>query len=253
MPGMIELLCEQNISWTLMSNTLQKHIENVRKEHTSTGKIVMKEMTFYGVITQKLLGNNKVDGMFDYFNQLFINLKNNLSENERKLLRGMISNVLSNVSKDYLNFIGELATLNYYMKSGLYDLINIEEPIIQGRNMSADIFLKTKTDFSQTLIEVLNIHLENKEFENSDEIKYHLESKFNKKIKNKMITEDREIFIQPVLWLKDEATYRLLSDFYSETNFEMEKVKEPLTYCSFKLLNGSYEHKFESISTIMRF
>lgn len=88
--------------------------------------------------------------MFSYFNQLFYDLKNNLSKDEHKLLRSMISGVLTNANKDYLNFIGELATLNTYMATGLYNLIRVEERVLRERNVSIDIYLRQKATIQRS-------------------------------------------------------------------------------------------------------
>lgn len=55
-PGLIEMLGEQNISWILVNSTLQKHIENVRAQLIQTGKRVKREATFHSIIVGKILG-----------------------------------------------------------------------------------------------------------------------------------------------------------------------------------------------------
>ena len=230
---------------------LQNHIEAVRKEYEASEKTVKREATIYSVIVEKYAMGGKSDGMLDFFNQLFISLNNNLSEPEKKLASSMISNVLSNVSKDYLNFIGELASLNYYKTQLHYQLLNVEEKIVMNSNVSADFLFKTPNN-TDVLIEILNIHLEDMELTDMGKVKYHIDSKINNKIKAKILTNDREIFIQPVLWLRDQKSYELANELYLKNPLTNLNAKEPLVYCTLKDTSGQFEHRFESIYTIMR-
>ncbi|MBL7921141.1 MAG: hypothetical protein JNJ40_12560 [Bacteroidia bacterium] len=253
MPGMIDLLSEQQISWSSINKVSKAHMQKIRKEIESTGKMVEREVTFHSVIFGKLTRDNgRADAMFDYFNQLFYSLKKNLKEEERKFLHGMISNVLLKVNKEYLNFIGELAVLDHYMSMNLYELCNIEETVVSESNVSIDILFKSKVDSHELLIEVVNIHLANKEFTSFLDLRKHLELKLTEKVQSKILTKKRNIKIQPVLWIKDHSNLEFINEFYLKTNFGVENVLDPMVYCSYKLNEGRFEHRFESIKTITR-
>lgn len=129
LPSLIELLGEQKISWTSINENLHDYIQKIKTETKVKGQDVQKDATFYSIIVRKISGKGDTDGMFDFFNETCESLGRILSESEKKPLHRMISKVLLTLDYRYLNFIGELATLNKFMKTGEYELINIEEPI----------------------------------------------------------------------------------------------------------------------------
>jgi len=252
MPNLIKILGDHKISWTSVNGILERHINNVRDEYNLTEKIIKKDANFYSILVERIKGTGKSDGMFDFFNKLFGSLYEILTEKEKIKINKIITSVLTSVNKDYLNFIGELATLNKFMLTNQYELLNIEEPIHEGNNLTADIFLKNKTTEKEILIEVLNLHLEIKEFKEFSNLEYHLKSKLEKKKKDKGVENSiKVIVIQPVIWTKDEVQLNFVREFYSKTKFEIENVNEPLVYVTFRLKDASFEHHFEYISTVI--
>lgn len=101
------------------------------------------------------------------------------------------------------------------------------------------------------MIEVLNLHLELCDFNDFTDFEYYLKSKLKNKINEKLINPNRIIFIQPVLWIKDLKQIQFVYDFYSKTSFTIENVIIPMSYLTYKHSDGSYEHRFESIMTIL--
>jgi hypothetical protein len=252
MPSLIKLLGTQKIKWASINGNLQSYIEKAKEEHQSTGQVVQRDATFYSIIIRKISGKGDTDGMFDFFNKTCESLMSILTETEKKPLHRMISKVLLMLDYRYLNFIGELATLNKFMETCEYELINIEEPISSNKGTSADLFLKRKKDNIEVLIEVLNLHIEIQEFVEFADFEYYLNSKLKNKIKEKLINPNRIIFIQPVLWTKDLKQLQFICDFYSKTNFTIENVIIPMSYLTYKHSDGRYEHRFESIMTILK-
>ncbi|TRX61377.1 hypothetical protein FNH22_04795 [Fulvivirga sp. M361] len=137
------------------------------------------------------------------------------------------------------------------MTTGEYHLNGIEKTIHPEKKKSADISLIRKKDNIEVLIEVLNVHLETKKIENYDDLEYHLKSKFEDKSKDKFVNPDKIIFIQPVIWTSNLEQLKTLCEFYSEANFKTENVIVPMSYLTFKHPDGKYEHRFESLNTIL--
>jgi hypothetical protein len=251
MPSLVRLLGEQNIAWSSINKNLLKYINEVKVEFISTKIPIEREATFYSILVRKFFGKGDTDAMFDFYDKTFVSLNKVLTEIEKKPLHRMISKVLSNLNHNYLNFIGELATLNKFMDTGEYHLNDIEKIIHPEKNKGADISLIRKMDNIEVLIEVLNIHLETKKFENYDQLEYHLQSKFENKSKDKFINPKIIIFIQPIIWTSDLEQLNMVCKFYSETNFKMENVIVPMSYLTFKHTDGKFEHRFESLKTIL--
>jgi len=252
MPSLLDLLGEQRISWTSVNRQLEKHIIAIREEYKLTQTIIRKDANFHTIIKNKIIGNCQSDGMFDFYNKLFSSLNKILTKEEKKPIHRIVKSILTETNKDYLNFIGELATLNKFMQTGEYNLGNIEEVIHSDQKITADILLQRKVDKIEVLIEVLNLHLEIKEFENFESLECYLTSKFNKKISDKKLLDTNKIiFIQPVVWTIDDKQLKFICEFYSNTHFKIDKVITPMSYITYKNINGDYEHRFESIRTIM--
>ena len=251
MPSLLELLGDQKISWTSINKGLTLHLEKIRNQHISTQTIVESEATFYSIIIDHHFGKGDSSGMFSFYDATFKSLSLILSTEEKKVIHRMLSKVLNNLTKDYINFIGELACLNKLMLTGEYNLINIEEVIHIERLVTADIFLKRKNDGLEILIEVLNLHIENRDFQTYQELRSHLSSKFLRKVQEKIINPDRLTLIQPVVWTNGLSQIGQLSNFYQNENFQINNVLPPMIYATWKYLDGSYEHRFESVRTIL--
>lgn len=253
MPNLIKLLGDKNLPWKKINYGLQQHLDNIRKDLISDSKeTIRKDATFYSFIVGKSIGKIESEPMFDFYNYTFKQLLNRLSDAELQPLHKMIQNVLTNFDYKYLNFIGELATLNAYKSTGKYILLNIEEKVYSQNNKKADLFLKRVEDEFEFLVEIVNIHLENRFFKNNSHIEYHLNSKIREKI-NKTVFDSpkREIFIQPVIWVDNLEQIAIISKLYKNKKMQIDNVFIPMCYLTYKLHDGGYEHRFEYVNTIL--
>ncbi|HRN41038.1 MAG TPA: hypothetical protein PK649_03070 [Vicingus sp.] len=253
MPNLIKLLGNQNISWNDINKGLQNHLANIREEiDVSNDSKVHKHTTFYSFITGHISGKQETVAEFNCFNQLFSTLYERLSKDELKHLHKMIKPVLTNFDYNFRNFIGELATLNAYKSTGKYTLLNIEEKVYSQNNVSADLYLKRNEDNKDFLVEIVNIHLEQQEISNFDKLKCYLKSKIDKKIKETFFKSPKcDIYIQPVVWVKDIEQIKLVSEFYKRNILNIENVFIPMTYLTYSIDNNSFEHRFEYVTTIL--
>lgn len=240
---------EQNFSWSSVNKSFSKHLDSAKKRLQENGTF-QKDTNLFSLLVEKLHGEGKGNAMLDFYNQLFISLSENLNLDEKKLIHKTLKNILTNNDKDYIHFIGELATLNEIIKTKEYILKGVEYPIINKKGITSDFLLIQKSNNLEIYLEVLNIHLHEKEFQSYSEIEYHLNSKYEIKKKEKIISLDKKILIQPVFWTKSESQLKQLSEFYNNSNFIIENILTPLTYSSWKS-NNIFEHKFENIKTIL--
>jgi hypothetical protein len=251
-PSLLDLLGDQDIAWHDINKAVSRYLDKVRRELALTQAPVVKEASFYTIINNKVSGNGKSDAQFDFYNELFKNLNIILSYSEKSLVHRILKNILTQPAKDYLNFIGELATLLFYKSNTILELLNIEEKISNDSNVSADFLFINKLDGVELLIEVVNIHLEYKDDLNNETLKMKIESKLDDKKKATLINPDKYIGIQPVLWIKDYNQLKMVSDFYHEYNFQPEKTMIPLCYVSFADKTGGFIHKFDYINVILK-
>jgi len=250
-PELLEILGNQPVGWTKINRGLGAHLDAIRKEIEKTGKGVNKEATFYSVLLNRMVGKQESDAMFNFYNHLFASLNKLLSDSDKKQLHKMIVLVLNKFNKGYLDFIGELAVLYKYMVSGEFELLRIEEKIAPDSNVTADLLLKDKANGAEILIEIYNLHLEEIDFISNEKLKCHLDLKFTKKSSHKLINPNRNIVIQPVLWYRDHNQLKFLNSFFQDPGYKFDNVLDPLALASLRLENGGYEHRFETVKTII--
>jgi hypothetical protein len=247
MPGLINLLGTQNISWTSINRRFAVNMEKINAELKLTQKTIFIEATFYSIIINKYWGNGEADGMFDWYCTIFESLSSNLTDVEKRLLRPQIYSVLIELNKGYLNFIGELATLNEIKKSGKYELINVEELIQSGSNKSADFLFLSKGYQTKILVEVVNLHVYLLKIVDVENIKLHIEGKLREKMRDKFINPKYEYYLQPVMWTKSENELELLATLYKKNGLSINNVHPPFAYSSYKNGDGTYDHHFDMI------
>ncbi|GEM_PF-2511969 len=253
MPSLIKLLGDNKLPWTTISYGLQNYLDKIREEVISNGKEeVRKDATFYSFIVGKSDNRKETEPMYDFYDSTFKQLLNRLSNEELKHLHKMIKFVLTNFDYKYLNFIGELATLNAYKSTGKYILLNIEEKAYSQNNVRADLYLKRVEDEFEFLVEIVNIHLEDRQLKNNSHIEYLLKRKIQEKIvKTFFDSPKRDIFIQPVIWVESLEQISKLSRIYRKQKIQIDNVFTPMCYLTYKLNDGKYEHRFEYVNTIL--
>ena len=252
-PSLIKLLGSQTISWSSINSGLQIHLQKLRNELLESGKSeIVKDATFYSFIVGEIQGKKETAPMFDFFEVTFSQLSKRLSENELIHLHKMVKLVLSNFDYRYLNFIGELATLNVYKSTGKYSLLSIEEKIYSQNGVRADLFLRKDSDKREFLVEIVNIHLEKRNLNDSSKIKYHIENKLKLKIEKTFFeSPKRSIYIQPVIWIESLEQIKIVSELYLKKKITINNVFVPMCYMTYQLKNGKYEHRFEYVTTIL--
>lgn len=250
LPNLMELIDGQAISWTSIDRGLTDFIKGIRREFYTTGVPIPKETSFYSILTEKIFGGNKADAMFDYYNLLFAELNSKLSPEEKKPVRKIVYDLLANLNNNHMDCIGELSVLNYYLGTGEYEFITVEEKITEDSEVSADISLRRKSDGSKVLIEVLNLRLEKKNISNHGQMKYHLDSKFDDKLKKKLYTSSEILKIQPVVWYRDDQQFKWIRNFFIDTKYTHEGILDPMVYCSYLVGDKTFHHIFDRIVAI---
>jgi len=246
MADFYSLIEVQSISWNNINRIFGNHLNKVKKQFNKNGRPVLRDATFYSVVISKINKDGKGDGMFDFYNSLFYSLSLHLDESQKKLIHKTLYNILVEVDKNYLNFIGELAVLNAILKTKQYEFKNVEEKIKFGSNVSADFLFIDKQTRLEQLVEVVSIHLEDKELKNEQRIVNHIKSKVTEKINNKFIGTDRPYLIQPVIWTRDIDDIDFLKKLHKRGEIEIQNMNSPFVYYTF--LVKTYEHHFERLS-----
>ncbi|MGD2035105.1 MAG: hypothetical protein PVF73_08630 [Bacteroidales bacterium] len=254
MPSLMKFMEGHDIPWIKISRSLESHIDKIRdKVNSCNNKGPTEDTTFYSFIVGMAVGKKETAAMFDFFNSTFESLQQRLNNDESRHIHRMIKKVLTNFDYKYLNFIGEIATINAYKSTGKYSLINIEEKAYQQNNVSIDLFLQRKKDERKFLVEVVNIHLKDKQIKHKKELEYHINSKIKDKIDEKVFDNPKyEVYIQPVIWVKDLEQLKLLYKIFKREKRVINNVYIPLTYLTLLLPDNTFEHRFEYANTILK-
>ncbi len=252
LPSLIELIGDKDISWTKINRLLYNHVrENHEKVIQVQGEINI-DATFFTILKNRFEGKMISDAMFDFYNLTFSRLNEILTIKEKDLIRSTIRSIMTEMSRNYINFIGELAVLYIFKASNKFDLLGVEEPINNKNGTSIDFLFQEKSSNEQILIEVLNLHMEIQDFQTIEHLEYWLTSKYNKKKEQKCTDKDRPIYIQPVIWTKKENQLRDLEQLYCNKGFSIDFINEPFSYASYLIKGQKYEHRFELVSTILK-
>lgn len=89
--------------------------------------------------------------------------------------------------------------------------------INRKKNVQADLFLKRKKDGVKFLVEIVNIHIEDKEFTTTDEIELFISGKFKEKYEKTFFDNPSfNLTIQPVIWTKTIEQIKLLEKAFKK-------------------------------------
>lgn len=108
----------------------------------------------------------------------------------------------------YLNGLSEILTINKLLESGEYTLVEIEEPL--GNGKCADFTLVKNGETEKTYVEVVNIHVDSSRVEEFDNFKLFMDARLRKKYDDKtnglshLIT--KKFLLSPCVWSEDSVT-----------------------------------------------
>lgn len=248
-PILFELLQGERFDWKKI-NTKFSETHLTRLTNFIHGNNELIEANFFDVLTEHWKGNKKGTRMLNFFRSLLADINRNLDVTAKKKIKKTLYNILIEFDLNYLNYIGELAVLNLFIRNKEYKLNRIESPL--GNKKNAD-FLFDRTDGNgSVLVEVVNVRP--KVFpKNHSGIKNLFEEKFTEKNLLKTGGELRflKYFLVPVVWGTSEELRRTADFLKVGTKINMPNVTELCAYCTFSdgQENGSI-HKFGPLNTM---
>jgi hypothetical protein len=210
------------------------------------------QSSFFFVITDACVKNEPAAIRFlDFIQKLFEELVDNLDDDEKELIADNILGLFTNIDLKYLNFLGELAVLNHLKKIAPYRLISTEFPLIPGKPDGSKIdFQLLNTETRETvLIEIVNIHLGDKNTSDNEKIERLLSQKINEKLLSTGIKESNRFHLIPVLW-GQWPEIKLVEAYYRTHNPKFENTTQPVCFMTFEDENGGMVHKFGTIDSI---
>ena len=253
LPGIIKVLGDNTMDWDYINDLFEQvHEERVNRFNAGTSEALTVEAHIYDIIVEVKKENRRAINLLDYFDKLMHELALNLEADERKLIVNNIRNILISFNSNYLNFIGELAVLNSLVRSKLYKLISVEEPLANKKSL--DFKLLRTSDNKIQLVEIMNIHLDDsKVVSDNDLLEKFMSHRFNEKIADKRrdLEANIDFFLVPILWGSADSL-RIYSQHFENNEMYVNNVIEPVSYLTFGDENDPtfLMHRFGRVSNL---
>lgn len=253
-PILFELLDNNKIDWKAVGKTFTKKYEQYQKKHEETTATFQIEASFYSIITAAIKREKGAIMLLDYIQKLFEELTDKLDSNEKKQIRKTIFGFLTNIDAKYLNFLGELSVLNQFKRRTDFKLIQTEAKILSSKKNNTTIdfkFLNTSTN-SFEFIEIVNIHLNEKNISSEESINNLITQKISEKLLLKGIKEFPKFFLIPVVWGNWEEI-KSVEQYYLKYKPSFQNTGIPVCFVPFTDPNGKLVQMFGTIDTIFSY
>jgi hypothetical protein len=247
-PSLVALVNGGKFPWDKIDRLFNAEVD--KRLAACKGETITVEACIYDIIIAARKQKPQAIRLLRFINKLFEDLTVTLQAAEKPLIKHTIRQMLESLDGKYLNFVGELATLNSLLKSGNYRLVGMEDKMPNGKFI--DFKLKQVGQDKFQLVEVFNIQLDNNRVVDDVElIRKRLMHKLSKKIEDKKarLSSDVSFCLIPVIWGGWEDI-RVYSEFFKAHKLELPEVTEPLAYLTLHDGADYCEHHFAPISTL---
>lgn len=247
-PSLVALVDGERFPWDKIDGLFNAKI--AKRTEECKGEAMQVEACIYDVIIAARMQKPQAIRLLRFLNKVFENLTVTLQAAEKPLIKHTIRQMLESLDGKYLNFVGELATLNRLLESGLYRLIGIEDKLPNGKFI--DFKLQQVGHDKFDLVEVFNIQLDSsKVVDNADAIRKRLLHKLTQKIEDKTAGLSSDVSFRPIpiIWGGWEDI-RVYGEFFKAHKLELPEVAEPLAYLTLHDGADYCEHHFAPISTL---
>ena len=249
-PSLFELLGDNELNWGTIEKQFNNKFTELEKKYEDSGNPITTKVSFYGIITATIQGDNSAFYLFDFIDKLFQELTDKLTVSEKKLVRKNIFDLLVSMDEKFLNYLGELALLNQIIKSGNFRLLNVENPLrSKNEGSSIDFKLQNTNSGGVMLVEVVNVHLTENNTEDSFQVQRLLEQKLKEKYLKTANKSNIEFQLAPVLWGSHKWIKRIL-DHYLNEKVSFRNILTPSCFIPFIDSEGNPVYKFGTIDTI---
>lgn len=249
-PALVQLVDGRDFPWDSIDLLFSEKIKD--RISKLTGETLEIEASIYDIIVEAKKQNSKAIGLLHFLNKLFEELTDTLETNEKLLVKSNVKQMLTSLDSKYLDFLGEIATLNNLIKSKMYRLVAIEEKLPNGK--SIDFKLRHIEQNKFYLVEIVNIHLNSNRVEdNPDAIRKFLTHRLSNKLKAKNLKLDNGtiFYLIPVIW-GGWQQIKIYSNFFRTNGLGLQNVIEPVSYLTYTDGAGYYEHYFKTVSNLFK-
>jgi hypothetical protein len=236
--------------WHSIDSETLAYFEALKTE--ANGETIQSPATFALTLLKAKGGYSPAVGMMHFLNNVFGDLAKSLTTPEKKMACSIVKKILLTFNPTFYHFVGEIATLNNLMATGLYRLKHIEEGLPNGK--SIDFYLQERTSDDRILVEVLNIDLDSDRVESDPAaidkfIAHRAKKKFREK--NKNLRDPEEFQLIPVLW-GGHADVEVYRQHFKDHRPTPANVIEPLAYLRHSDGHYYFDHQFGRVGNLIR-
>lgn len=250
-PILFELLNDNKIDWKIVEKTFYKKYAQYQKRHLKSNSSFQIEASFYSIITAAIKKEKPAIILLDYIQKLFEELTDKLDNDEKREIKKNIFGFLTNIDAKYLNFLGELSVLNQFKTRTPFKLVKTEVKLIDsdGNNSTIDYKFFNLTTSEFEFVEIVNIHLTDKNTSCDEKINILLTQKISEKLLKKGIKENSNYFLVPVVWGQWKEIKRI-EEYYVKVKPSFSNTGIPVAFIPFRTPEGNLVQRFGSIDTI---
>jgi hypothetical protein len=252
-PIIFELLGDNNLDWKTIEKRFGKKLDEHIIKFNFKGQPIRIEASLFHIIIASKQGKDEAIGRLDSITKLFQELIIRLDNEEKRLIKKNLFDLLTNIDMKYLNFLGELCVLNQVRRNIDLKLIATEQPLDKDNRKGAKIdfvFFNEKST-NKFLVEIINIHINETNTSTDDKIKTLLDQKLNGKLNRKGIKMTPEFLLVPVIWGQPDEIKRLIQ-YYKTFKPKFQNTSIPFYSLAFPDEFGNLVHKFRAIDTILK-
>lgn len=249
LPGLLELTAvDPDFPWDSIDRTFAETW--AKKVAESGGETFRVEASFFFMLLAALKDDSLAIGYVDYLNRTCQELSDHLTTEQKKMLGGILKKILKTPNLNFLNFVGELATLNNLLKSNNYELQRIESPL--NNDNSIDFRIKDLKTGNPILVEVLNMQVNDDKVEADPKA---IEAFFTRRLVKKIAAKEEELagtidfWVVAVVW-GGWRSIEIYRNHFREHQLPLKRTIEPLAYLQHSDGRGYYMHQFGRISTM---
>lgn len=235
-----------NFGWAAINSNWKSNWEILVTKQEKEGPLIQK-LTLLKICANSTRGDKTDVHFLKFIDGIFKNLGEFLEVKDYGLIRENIYNFLL-FHENFLNYLGELAMLNCILLTKQYKLLATEYRVLDSGPSIDFLVLHIETN-KKIPIEIVNITLEDQRFIDNATIARFLRGKFENKLREKDLSGINYTLV-PVMWpINTEENFNLerLINFYTETNFQMDRVQTPYVHSSYNNPDGTPVDTFSSI------
>lgn len=252
-PIVFELLAEASLDWKSIEKTFTRKFELHEAKFNITGEPIIIEASLYHIISASKRGNPQAKRLLEFITKLLESLILRLTDKEKKLVKKNIFDLLSNLDKNYLNFVGELCVLNHLKRQENLTLIATEIPIDPKNKdgVKIDFQFYNESSKSEILIEIVNLHISDDQTTSDDKIDGLFQNKINHKLNKKDVRRTEGFMLVPVIWCSIKSIKRIIL-YYENNRPQFQNTSMPVCFMSFTDQHDNSIYKFGSIDSILK-